>query len=91
MLYESPADFCAKYAKAHSHDKDDGFGQTSTLGEVTVVSETSDTARVEVLWHTFGHAPDAGYYEVFERTAFVLVKRHDGWRLHSEDNLGYEW
>lgn len=90
MLYESPADFCAKYAKAHSHDKTDGFGAISTLDKVTVVSETPDTARVEVLWHTCGHDPDSGHYDVFEHTAFVLVKRDDGWRLHSEENLGYE-
>lgn len=39
MLYQSPADFCAK---------------------------------------------------LFERTAFILAKNHDGWRLHSEEDLGYE-
>ena len=90
MLYQSPADFCAEYAEAHNRDQTDGSGEVSTLDEVTVVSETPDTARVEALWYTYGHAPDAGYYEVFERTRFVLVKRHDGWRLHSEENLGYE-
>ncbi|GAA1567084.1 hypothetical protein GCM10009827_106010 [Dactylosporangium maewongense] len=31
MLYESPADFCAKYAKAHSHDKTDGFGMEAEV------------------------------------------------------------
>lgn len=90
MLYQSPADFCAEYAKAHNRDKTDGFGAVSTLEKVTVVSETSDTARVEALWFTYGHDPDSGYYDVFERTAFVLVKRHDEWRLHSEEDLGYE-
>ncbi|MGW3943788.1 hypothetical protein [Streptomyces phaeochromogenes] len=71
MLYQSPADFCAEYANAHNHDKTDGFGAVSTLEEVTVVSETSDTARVEALWFAYGHDPDSGYYDVFERTAFV--------------------
>ncbi|WP_189267332.1 hypothetical protein [Streptomyces fuscichromogenes] len=45
---------------------------------MTVVSETSDAARVETLWFTYGHDPDSGYYDVFERTAFVLVKRTKG-------------
>ncbi|MFD0746142.1 hypothetical protein ACFQ1L_33085 [Phytohabitans flavus] len=90
MLYQSPADFCAKYAKVRNRDKAGGFGEMSTLDKVTVVSETSDTARVEALWYTSGHDPDSGYYDAFERVAFVLVKRHDGWRLHSEENLGYE-
>jgi hypothetical protein len=90
MPYRRPVDFCAEYAKAHNHNKTDEFGAVSTLEEVTVVSETRDTARVEALWFTCGHAPDAGYYDVFERTAFVLVKRSDGWHLHSEENLGYE-
>lgn len=57
---------------------------------MTVVSETPDAARVEALWFIYGHAPDSGYYDIFERTAFVLVKRYDGWRLHSEEDLGYE-
>ena len=90
MLYQSPADFCAKYAKAHNRVETGGFGEVSTLDKVTVVSETPDTARVEALWYAYGHDPDSGYYDVFERTAFVLVKRHDGWRLYSEENLGYE-
>ena len=90
MLYQSPADFCAEYAKAHQHDKDDGSGGVSTLDGVTVVSETPDTARVDALWYTSGHAPDAGFYDVFERIAFLLVKQDDGWRLRSEEHLGYE-
>ncbi|MEU4098515.1 hypothetical protein [Streptomyces sp. NPDC026673] len=57
---------------------------------MSVVSETPETARIEALWFSCGHAPDAGYYEGFERTAFVLVKRDGGWRLHSEEHLGYE-
>jgi ketosteroid isomerase-like protein len=93
VLYQSPADFCAEYASAHSHDEIDEagvFGQKSTLDAMTVVGETPDSARVEALWYTCGHDPDSGYYEVFERIAFVLVKRHDGWYLQSEENLGYE-
>lgn len=90
MLYRSPADFCAEYARAHDRDRSDGFGGVSRLTEVTVVSETPQTARIEALWFTDGHAPDAGYYEVSERTAFVLVKQDGGWRLHSEEDLGYE-
>ncbi|GAA4711209.1 hypothetical protein [Phytohabitans rumicis] len=90
MLYQSPADYCAEYAKAHNRNKTDEFGAVSTLEKVTVVSETPDTARVEALWFTCGHDPDSGYYDVFERTAFVLVKRYNGWRLHSEEDLGYE-
>ena len=90
MLYQSPADFCAEYTKAHEGDKTDGFGNTSALDKVTVVSQTPDTARVEALWFTYGHAPDAGYFDVFERIAFVLVKRDNGWHLHSEESLGYE-
>ncbi|MGX9887008.1 hypothetical protein [Streptomyces sp. NPDC002276] len=90
MLYRSPADFCAEYAKANNAGKTDAFGAESTLEEVTVVSETPDTARVEALWFTCGHDPDSGYYDAFERTAFALVKRPDGWRLHAEENLGYE-
>ena len=90
MPYQSPTDFCAKYARAYNRDIPGGFDQVTTLDEVTVVSETPDTARVEAVWWTNGHAPDAGYYEVSERTAFVLVKRHDGWHVHSEENLGYE-
>ncbi|MFJ4466173.1 hypothetical protein ACIP2X_01495 [Streptomyces sp. NPDC089424] len=90
MLYRSPADFCAEYARAHDRGKTDEFGAVSTLEQVTVVSETADTARVEALWFTSGHQPEAGYYDVLERTAFVLVKRQDGWRLHSEEVLGYE-
>jgi hypothetical protein len=90
MRYESPADFCARYAEAHSRDETNRLGTTSTLDKVTVVSVTSDTARVEALWYLCGHAPEAGFYDVFERTAFVLVKRHDGRHLHSEENLGYE-
>jgi hypothetical protein len=48
MLYQSPAEFCAEYAKAYNRDQTDEFGATSTLDSVTVVSETPDTARVEV-------------------------------------------
>lgn len=55
---------------------------------VTNISETPDTARVEALWFTCGHDPESGYYDVHERTAFVLVNRHDGWRLHAEEDLG---
>jgi ketosteroid isomerase-like protein len=90
MLYQSPADFCVEYAKVHNHDKTDGLDGVFTLDEVTVVSETPDTARVDALWFAYGHDPDSGYYDVFERTAFVLVKRQDGWRVHSAENLGYE-
>ncbi|GGX06343.1 hypothetical protein GCM10010297_29880 [Streptomyces malachitofuscus] len=89
MLYQSPADFCAEYATAHKHSKVDGFGAVSTLEEVTVVSESPDRARVEALWFTYGHDPESGYYDVLARTAFVLVKRYDGWRLHSQEALGY--
>ncbi|MDX2704125.1 hypothetical protein PV350_14825 [Streptomyces sp. PA03-6a] len=90
MLYQSPADFCAEYARAHNHDITDGFGAVTTLQEVTVVSETPQTARIEALWFSYGHEPESGYYDVFERTAFVLVKQHGGWRLHSKEFLGYE-
>jgi hypothetical protein len=90
MPYQSPADFRDEYAEAHSRDKTDGFGSTSTLEAVTVVSETPDTARVEARWYTSGHAPDAGYYDVVERTVFVLVKRSDGWHLHAKEDLPYE-
>ncbi|SDS69740.1 hypothetical protein [Actinoplanes derwentensis] len=90
MLFQNPADFCAEYAKANSGNKTGEHGETSTLDMVTVVSETPDAARVEARWFTCGHAPDAGYYDVFERTAFLLVKQHDGWRLDSEEDLGYE-
>ncbi|WP_328338585.1 hypothetical protein [Micromonospora sp. NBC_00421] len=90
MLYQSPADFCARYAEAHSKGRVDEFGGELSLDSVTVVSEAPDTARVDALWYTCGHDPDSGFYDAFERTAFVLVKRHDGWHLHSEENLGYE-
>jgi ketosteroid isomerase-like protein len=90
MLYQSPADFCAKYAKTPSHEKPGPFDENSSVDSVTVVSETPDTARIEALWFTYGHDPDSGYYDVFERIAIVLVKQPDGWRLHSEVNLGYE-
>ncbi|MET9880539.1 hypothetical protein ABZZ36_38930 [Actinacidiphila glaucinigra] len=62
----------------------------SRLDEVAVVSETQETARIEALWFSYGHEPESGYYDVFERTAFVLVRLHGGWRLHSEEFLGYE-
>jgi hypothetical protein len=90
MLYQSPADFCAEYARANQGEKTDGFGGVTHLDEVNVVSETADTARVEARWFTCGHAPDAGYYDVFEPIAFVLVKRSDGWHVRSEESLGYE-
>ncbi|GAA3398144.1 hypothetical protein [Cryptosporangium minutisporangium] len=90
MLYQSPAGFCSEYAQAHNSTKTNEFGGVSTLESVTVVSETPDTARVEALWFTYGHAPDSGYYDAHERTAFVLVKRPDGWLLHAEEDLGYE-
>jgi ketosteroid isomerase-like protein len=89
MLYQSPADFCAKYIEEHSDDKTNGPDK-STLDKVTVVSETPDTARIDALWFTYGHDPDSGYWDVSERTAFVLVRRDDGWRLHSAEDLGYE-
>jgi ketosteroid isomerase-like protein len=89
MPYQSPADFCSEYAE-HSSDPANEFGAVSTLEEATVVSETPETARVEALWFTWGHDPDSGYYDVFERTAMILVKRRDGWRLHSTESLGYE-
>jgi hypothetical protein len=90
MPYQSPADFCAEYAKAHNHDITDESGATSTLESVTVVSETPDTARIEVRWFTSGHAPDAGYYDVVDPTAFVLVKQSDGWHIHAKEDLPYE-
>lgn len=90
MPYQSPADFCAEYAKAHEGESTDVFGNVSFLDEVTVVSQTPEMARVDARWFTSGHAADAGYFDVFERTAFVLIKRDDGWHLHSEENLGYE-
>lgn len=31
MLYQSPADFCGEYAKAHNRGKTDGFGAVSAL------------------------------------------------------------
>ena len=37
-----------------------------------------------------GHDPESGYYDVRSRTVFVLVKRGDGWRLYSQEELGYE-
>jgi hypothetical protein len=84
MPYQSPADFCTAL-----HREETG-GTEWNLHEVTVVSETPDTARVEAVWFGCGHAPDAGYYDVFERTAFVLVKRGERWHLHSQEILGYE-
>ncbi|WUD70340.1 hypothetical protein OG937_45615 [Streptomyces sp. NBC_00510] len=60
------------------------------LDEVTVVSETPETTRIEAVWFSYGHDPDSGYYDVFERTAVVLVKQDAGWRLHSEEFLGYQ-
>lgn len=90
MPYQSPADYCAEYAKANEGTSTDSFGNTCLLHEVTVVSQTPDTARVDVVWFAYGHAADAGYFDVFERTAVFLVKRDDGWHLHSEENLGYD-
>ncbi|GLH96493.1 hypothetical protein [Phytohabitans aurantiacus] len=90
MAYQSPAHFCAEYAKDHSPTEADESDAVFTLEKVTVVSETADTARVEALWFACGHEPDSGYYDVFERFAFILVKRDDGWRLHATENLGYE-
>lgn len=90
MLYRSPEDFSAEYAEAHSSVRTDEFGNKSTLDTLTVVSETPDTARVEARWFTYGHDPDSGYFDVFERIAFVLVRQDDGWRLHAEEDLGYE-
>ncbi|MGA5125606.1 hypothetical protein ACPCAG_20220 [Streptomyces pseudogriseolus] len=90
MLHQSPADFCAAYAAAHDRVNTDESGAVSTLEEVTVVSETPDTARVEALWFVHGHDPESGYYDVRSRTVFVLVKRGDGWRLYSQEELGYE-
>ncbi|WP_143681738.1 hypothetical protein [Actinacidiphila glaucinigra] len=58
----------------HNRDKTDELGAVFTLEEVTVVSETPQTARIEALWFTCGHEPGSGYYDVFERTAFVLVQ-----------------
>ncbi|MFZ4151725.1 hypothetical protein [Streptomyces pseudogriseolus] len=90
MLYQSPVDFCAEYATAHHRAHTDESGAASTLEEVTVVSETPDTARVEALWFTYGHDPESGYYDARSRTAFLLVKRGDGWCLYSQEELGYE-
>ncbi|MDT6985461.1 hypothetical protein ACFSUJ_32665 [Streptomyces lusitanus] len=90
MLYQSPADFCTAYVTAHVPSETDESGAASTLEEVTVVSATPDTARVEALWFIHGHDPESGYYDVRSRTAFVLVKRGDGWRLYAQEELGYE-
>lgn len=90
MPYQSPDDFCAEYAKAHEGTEIDSNGNVTSLDEVTVVGQTSDTARVVARFFTYGHASDAGYFDVFEPTAYVLVKRDDGWHVHSEENLGYE-
>lgn len=90
MRYQSPADFCAEYAEANSTDTTDDAGATSTLEAVTVVSQTPDTARVEARWYTCGHAPDAGFYDVIERTVYVLVKQSDGWRVHAKEELPFE-
>jgi hypothetical protein len=89
LPYESPADFCTKFADERG-GRDAGFGATSRLDEVTVVGETTDAARVEAVWYTCGHDPESGYWDLFERTAFFLVKRGDGWHLNSEEDLGYE-
>ncbi|WP_125806154.1 hypothetical protein [Actinoplanes sp. ATCC 53533] len=62
----------------------------SVLEDVTVVSETVDTARVVARWYTSGHDPDSGYYDTVEPTAFVLVKRSDGWHIHSQEDLPWE-
>ena len=90
MPFQSPADFCAEYAKTPDRTQNDESGEMSTLDSVTVVSETPDTARVEARWYTSGHAPDAGYYEVVEPTVFVLVKRSDGWHVNSKEDLPWE-
>ncbi|MFI1988587.1 hypothetical protein [Actinoplanes sp. NPDC020271] len=90
MLYRSPADFCAAYTEAHRGDRSGEAGEMTTLDAVTVVSQTPDTAQVEARWFTYGHYPDAGYYDVFHRTAFSLIKQDDGWCLQSEEDLGYE-
>jgi hypothetical protein len=93
MLYQSPADFCAEYAEAHNRGRTvqtPGYIEEYILDELTVVGETSDTTRVEALWRIVGHEMDSGYYDGLQRTAFVLVKRHDGWHLQSEEFLGYE-
>ena len=90
MPYQSPDDYCAEYAKANEGWSTHSYGNTCKLDEVTVVSQTPDTARVDVLWFACGHAADAGCFDVFERTAVFLVKRDDGWHIHSEENLGYE-
>jgi len=90
MRYRSPADFCAEYAKAHKSPKADYYGDMSILEKVTVVSEAPDTARVEAHWYTYGNGPDEGFYDVFERTAFILLKKAGGWRVHSEEKLPYD-
>ncbi|MBE1488585.1 hypothetical protein [Plantactinospora soyae] len=90
MPYESPADFCAKFAIERGGRDAGFFDARSVLDRVTVVGETTDTARVEATWYTSGHDPESGYWDVFERAAFVLVKRVDGWHLNSEEDLGYE-
>jgi hypothetical protein len=89
MLYQSPADFCTELFEEALH-REEADGTEWSLHEVTVVSEAPDTARVEAVWFGCGHVPDAGYYDVFERTAFVLVKRGERWHLHSQEFLGYE-
>ena len=90
MPYQSPADFCAEYAEEHNSEQIDDSGGTTMFEAVTVVSETPDTARVEACWYTFGHAPDAGFYEATERTIYLLAKRTDGWHIVATEQLPYE-
>ncbi|MEO3930685.1 hypothetical protein ABGB07_43580 [Micromonosporaceae bacterium B7E4] len=90
MLYQSVADFCAKYAETHKSHQNHDPDYLSELGSVKVVSETPDTARVEALRYASGHAPDAGFWDAYETVTFVLVRRHDGWRVHSE-TLDYDY
>ena len=89
MLHQSPASFCTTYAEAHRNGTAGEFGSESTLDGVSVVSQTPNTARIDALWYTCGHDPESGYYDVFQRTAFDLVKQHDGWHLQAEEIFGY--
>jgi ketosteroid isomerase-like protein len=90
MIYQSPAEFRAEYAKSGDRATAEEFAELAVLEDVSVVSENADEARVEARWHISGHDPDSGYYDVVERTVFVLAQRSDGWHLHSTENLPWE-
>jgi hypothetical protein len=88
MLYESPADFCARYPREGKNPSTTRSDEASEPVSVTLVSETPDTARVEVVWYTYGHDYDSGFYDVHELTAINLVRSGDRWIQHSEEPLG---